>query len=147
MNTMYSPSLLNEYRSQGLWCQEKLKWRTGKLVLAESLSCARHSGVGGFGDVLGCHQVHQQRGRVVLTTPLPPSPPASSMIGLPKHLARNPASSGQQMGCGEQRWRGLHQAPPATDEGITFLFRNIRQDSCSPQRKAPALWGRRHQVP
>ena len=84
---------------------------------------------------------------VVLTTPPPPSPPASSMVRLPKHPARNPACSGQQMGCGEQWWRGLHQAPPATDEWITFPFRNIRRDPCSPQRKAPALWGRRHRAP
>lgn len=63
MNTVYSPSLPNEYRSQGPLCQEMLKWRIGKLVLVESLSCARHSGVGGFGGVLERHQVHQQRGR------------------------------------------------------------------------------------
>ena len=53
MNTVYSPSLPNEYRSQGLLCQEMLKWRIGKLVLVESLSCG---GGGGFGDVLECHQ-------------------------------------------------------------------------------------------
>ena len=49
---------------------------------------------------------------VALTTPLPSSPPASSMVRLPKHPARNPATSGQLVGCGEQRERGLHQDSP-----------------------------------
>lgn len=49
---------------------------------------------------------------VALTTPLSSSPPASSMVRLPKHPAQNPATLGQLVGCGEQRERGLHQDSP-----------------------------------
>lgn len=81
MNTVYSPSLPNEYRSQGLLCQEMLKWRIGKLVLVESLSC-------GGGGALGMFlNATKQRGRGG------PDNPSSTVTTSERHGKATQASS------------------------------------------------------
>lgn len=79
---------------------------------------------------------------VALTTPLPSSPPASRMVRLPKQPARSPAAGGLWRAAGEGAPPRL---PQAKDEHITLLFRNLGQDPCHPQGRAPAHQRNRHQ--
>lgn len=47
---------------------------------------------------------------VVLTTPLPPLPPASSMVRLPKHPARNPS----KLRAADGMWRAVMEGTPSS---------------------------------
>lgn len=102
--------------------------------------------MGGFGDVLGIYQVHQQRERGCLDNPAP-------IITTSKQhgeAAQAPSVEPSNLRAAGGLWRAAGEgAPPrlpqAKDEHITFLFRNLGQDPCHPQGRAPAHQRKRHQ--